>query len=105
MSELTGGKQKGYFAFERQQLNQQRWMPIGHDRMLSREEGMLVEYDVPSRAAIGAVFLSVGVLLIQQAPSLQLHALSKLLRLLFLVAKLSMQSQHHHDPPPRCALP
>ncbi|CAK0785880.1 hypothetical protein CVIRNUC_009093 [Coccomyxa viridis] len=56
----NGGKQKEHFAFERKQLGQQRWMPIGHDRMLSREEGMLVEYDVPSRAAIGAVFLSVG---------------------------------------------
>ena len=72
MSVLSGGKQKGHFSFERKQLNQQRWMPIGHDRMLSREEGMLVEYDVPSRAAIGAVFLSVGMLLILQAPSLQL---------------------------------
>ena len=80
-------------------------MPIGHDRMLSREEGMLVEYDVPSRAAIGAVFLSVGMLHIQQAPSLQLHALSKLLCLLLLVAMLSIQSQCHHGPPSSCALP
>lgn len=80
-------------------------MPIGHDRMLSREEGMLVEYDVPSRAAIGAVFLSVGVLHPQQAPPLQLHALSMLLHLLLLVAKLSIQSQRHHGPPLSCALP
>ena len=35
-------------------------MSVGHDRMLSLEEGMLVEYDVPSRAPIGAVFLSIG---------------------------------------------
>ena len=80
-------------------------MPIGHDRMLSREEGMLVEYDVPSRAAIGAVFLSVGVLHPQQAPPLQLHALSMLLHLLLVVAKLCIQSQRHHGPPLSCALP
>ena len=101
----SGGKQKKHFTFERKQPNQQRWMPIGHNRMLSREEGMLVEYDVPSRAAIGAVFLSVGVLHTQQAPSLQLHALSKLLCLPLLVAMLSIQSQCHHVPPSSCALP
>ena len=49
-----------HFEFERKPRRQQQWIPVGNERMLSVEEGMLVEYDVPSRAPIGAVFLSVG---------------------------------------------
>lgn len=63
----AGGREEEHFAFEHKQRSQQRWMDIGHERMLSLEEGMLVEYDVPSRAPIGAVFLSIGSLPASQA--------------------------------------
>ena len=56
----AGSRGDEHFAWEHKQRSQQRWMPVGHERMLSLEEGMLVEYDVPSRAPIGAVFLSIG---------------------------------------------
>jgi hypothetical protein len=49
-----------HFAFEQQPRSLQRWMSVGHGRLLSLEEGMLVEYDVASRAPVGVVFLSVG---------------------------------------------
>ena len=54
------GRRDAHFGFEREPRRRQRWIPVGRERMLSVEEGMLVEYDVPSRAPIGAVFLAVG---------------------------------------------
>ena len=55
-----GSRGDEHFGFERRPRHQQRWISVGPQRILSIEEGMLVEYDVPSRAPIGAVFLSVG---------------------------------------------
>ena len=51
------------FAFERpasSSQQQQRWLAVGHGRLLSLEDSMLVEYNIASRAPIGVVFLSIG---------------------------------------------
>ena len=65
---LVDSRGDEHFAWEHKQRSQQRWMSVGHERMLSLEEGILVEYDVPSRAPIGAVFLSIGKPAVQALP-------------------------------------
>ena len=73
----VAGRADEHFAWERPadgangRRRERRWWQAGTGRALSLEDGLLVEYDLASRAPVGLVFLAVG----EQAPSSDgLHA-------------------------------